>query len=156
MKKLNYLLSVAVLFALLVTVGCSKDDGPGVSAEDQVKERLSKTWLISSATLASQTVTDLTGLTLTITDQLSYTSNGNTAARQPNPWPTSGTWVFKTAITDASTGSFVITRDDGLDINVTLTDTTLSLGLVFDDSIHNGSSREEAVDGSWVFEFTAQ
>ena len=156
MKKLNYLLSAVVLLAVLVTVGCSKDDGPGKTAEEQVTEKMSKTWVMSSATLESQPVTDLSGLTLTITDALAYSTNSNSVTRTPNPWPVGGSWAFKTEITDASTGSFVITRDSELDINVTLTDTNLTLNFLFDDTHTTNEGREDAVKGSWVFVYDAQ
>ena len=156
MKKLNYLLSAVVLLAVLVTVGCSKDDGPGITPEQAVTDRMAKSWDLSSATLDSQDISDLTGLTLTMTDALGYSTSG-TVARTPHPWPVSGLWSFKGDITDAASGSFVITRDSELDMNVTLTDTSLTLSFTFDDATHKGSAgRDEAVDGSWVFVFAAQ
>lgn len=154
MKKLNYLLSAVILLTVLVTVGCSKDEG-GPSAEEQVTDRFSKTWALSSASLGSDAVTDLSGLTLTINSNLSY-STGGTVARTPHPWPSSGTWAFTTPITDASASSFVVTRDDGLEINVTLTDTTLIMSFTFVEGTHSQNGREEAVSGAWSMEFAAQ
>jgi len=157
MKKLNYLLSAVVLLAVLVTVGCSKDDGPGITPEQAVTDRLSKSWDISSATLDNQDISDLTGLTLTINDALGYTTNSTSVARTPNPWPVGGSWAFVDEITDAADTSFSIRRDDEINIVVALTDTSLTLSFTFDDAIHKGSTgKEEALSGDWVFVFTAQ
>ena len=52
MKKLNYLLSVAVLLAVLLTTGCGGSDGPAAPVvKDLIATKLSKTWTLSSATL---------------------------------------------------------------------------------------------------------
>ncbi len=155
MKKLNYLLSAVVLMMVLMTVGCGPDD-PTISPEDAVTEAFAKTWLLSSATLDGQAVTDLTGLTFAVTENMSYSTNSSTVARQPNPFPASGTWVFKSDITSADQSTFIITRDGNLDMDVTLSDTALTLGFTFDEAVHTGSGREEQVEGTWSVSFTAQ
>ncbi len=156
MKKLNYLLSAAVLMMVLITVGCGKDDGPNQTPEEAVTEAFSKTWVLSSATLTGEgDVTDLDGLTLTV-GNLSYSTNSGSVARTPNPWPSSGSWSFSSTITDANTSSFTVLRDDGLSISVTgFSDTAMTMGFTFSDSNTTGG-KEEAVNGAWVMSFTAQ
>ncbi|MEQ8577045.1 MAG: hypothetical protein RIB63_23455, partial [Fulvivirga sp.] len=70
------------------------------------------------------------------------------------PFAGNGTWSFQNEITDANPSSFNIIRNDGLVITVSsLTDTSLQLSFVFDDGTHS-SSRTEAVDGTWTFDFS--
>jgi hypothetical protein len=151
MKKLNYLLSAVILLAVLVTVGCSKDDG-GPSAEQQVIDRFAKTWTLTSASYDDGNVTDLSGLTLTLSDNFSY-STGGSVTRTPHPWPSSGTWSFTTPITDAAASSFSVTRDDGLVMSVELTDTTLTLNFNFEEGTHSQTGRTEGIDGQWSMQF---
>jgi|GEM_PF-4680487 len=153
MKKLNYLLSAVVLLAVLVTVGCGTNE-PGPSAEVQVTDMFAKTWTLTSASLDNDPITDMNGLTLTVNSAFTY-STGGTVARPVHPWPSNGTWEFTTPITEV-TGSFQVTRDDGLVIDVTLTETTLILRFIFIEGTNLGSGRVEALAGAWSMEFAAQ
>ncbi len=157
MKKLNYLLSAAVLVFLLVNAGCDGSDDPGVPAADQVGTKFTGTWNATAVSFDTQDRTaDYSDFDLTI----GYTagSNGGTysIAGGPvgvRPFAASGTWTFQGEITDPN-ASFNILRNDGLVVTVSsLNDTNLQLSFVFDDA-NNASSRTEAVDGTWNFTFS--
>ena len=98
-------------------------------------------------------LTDNPALTVTFTKTGYMTNSGATPDSSPNPWPASGTWKVK-GDPKVDTG-FTITREDGLDITVALTETSLNLRFTFDDDTHKTGGRNEAVDGAWVMGFTA-
>jgi len=157
MKKLNYILSAVVLMAVLITVGCGGDDPAGQTAEEAVTENFSKSWELTTATYKGDPVDNMDGFILTINTNMKYSTNSSTVERTPTPWPASGDWSFKDGtVTSKSDGDFTVTRDDGLEIDVTLGATTLALGFTFIDGTHSEGGREEQVDGDWVMNFTAQ
>lgn len=161
MKSLNYLLSAAVLVFLLANASCKSDDDPGVPAADQVGAKFTATWNATSVTFGSPVqdrTSDYGDFKLTIgytagTNAGTYSITGGPQGSGIVPFAGDGTWNFQNEITDVST-SFNIVRNDGLVITVSsLTDTNLQLSFVFDDGVHS-SSRTEAVDGTWTFDFS--
>ncbi|MEQ8244370.1 hypothetical protein [Fulvivirga sp.] len=162
MKSLNYLLSAAVLVFLLANASCKSDDDPGVPAADQVGAKFTSTWNASSVTFGSPSQdrsADYSDFQLTIgytagTNAGTYSITGGPQGSGIVPFAGNGTWSFQNEITDANPSSFNIVRNDGLVITVSsLTDTSLQLSFVFDDGTHS-SSRTEAVDGTWTFDFS--
>lgn len=166
MKKLNYLLSLAVLVIILASAGCGGSDGPGVPADDQVGLKLTSVWRIDGNTPNSVTFSpplqdrtdSYSDFKLTIT--YDPTNNSGTYSIDGGPLDgtrpfkvSGGTWEFGGTIDDPNQPSFNIVRNDGLSILIEqLTDTNLQMSFNFDPADHE-SSRTEAVEGTWVFSF---
>ena len=160
MNKLSYLLSALVLVFVLVISGCDGDDDPGVPAADQVGLTFSGTWNASSVTFGSPSQ-DRSGdyddfsLTITYVDG----TNGGTVSISGGPdgfrpFATSDTWAYAGEITDPATTAFSVTRaSDGLSIAVSnLTANSMSLSFLLAED--GSTSRQEAVAGTWNFDFT--
>ena len=139
---------------MTLIIGC-KDNTESISPEEIQKEKLAKTWLLVSAILDNETVTDeFLNFELTINNDFNYSTNSENVERQPNPWPSGGHFTF--AINgDGTINLNSISRDEELDMTINTTESTLSISFGFDKNLHSGS-REEAVDGDWVFEFQIQ
>lgn len=155
MKKLSYLLSAGVLVALFAIVGCGDDNGGGLSAVDAAGVNFEGTWIVGSTgsvTFDTQDrSSDYGNFTLNVTYNTGQGSGSYTATGGPtgsSPWPTSGNWSFQSDSPGAN--SFVIVREDNLNVNVTITETNMTLTFNYDDSI-NAGSRTQAVNGEWEF-----
>ena len=149
MKKLSYLLSTIVLFSVLLTVGCKKKSDPGPSDEQLQLDRIAKAWTVTAAQLGSEDVTDgFTNFSITINDNLGYNASGST--RDPQPWPSSGSFSFN----DGDLNTLV--RNDGLEMTLNVNDegTTMTLSFTFVEATHQ-SGRVEAIDGAWSFNLVA-
>lgn len=151
--KRNSILLLAIIFLAVVT-GCKKDDNDGPTLEDQQKEKLTASWVVSSVSFNDNDVSsDWTGFVLTITTS---TSNGYQTANSFNEdvWPLSGTWRFQS--TDTQEGLNVIIRDDGTTIDITnVNETTLRLNFTYNED-GGSTSRVKNVNGDWDFQFTKQ
>ena len=161
MKKLNYLLTLAVLGVLFMSVGCDGDDGDDKPAVDVVGEDFQSTWTATSVQYGSpaeERTSDYSDFTLTIVysgeGAGTYSTSGGPKGSGIVPFANSGTWSFTNPDDVTTGGSFNITRGDGLVMTVnTLNETTLSLTFEgYDDDVHE-SSRVDAVDGTWSFTF---
>ena len=159
MKTIKYTLSALIIVAIALFTACDGGGGgddPQPSEEDLMKEKLSKTWNISSVTLSNEDVTaDFSGFTLTLQSSGSYSTNSSSVERSPNPWPNSGSVEFGGSADSPNLNQLV--RDDGLTMSVSTDGSSLSLSFTFSDE-HTDSTggRVEIVNGSWVFQFTAQ
>jgi hypothetical protein len=140
-----YFLKLSVfssIIALLLLAACGGDD-PKPSAVEIVQQRLtSATWLLETVTVDGSNQTELyEGLTLTFTKS-GYTSTGGEPV-----WQASGLWSF----TDET--ALNILRDDGVNLTiVTLTDATLSIKLIWNDTTL-GTGRSSSIAGEYVFTF---
>lgn len=143
--KISFL---AAVFAMgVLNYSCKPDDPPPKTDEEINTELLSKIWVPSSGsnaiTVASNDVSDLwSGFVLTLGDG-TYSTTGADAAQI---WPTSGTWTFKTD--DANT----LVRDDGIEIAISVTETTLVMKFNYSAS----GGRLSGIDGDWVFNMVPQ
>ena len=135
------LVSIAMLATITQLTSCGKSD-PAPSAQEQVKAKLtSALWKIQSVMVDGVDKTSLyTGLTLQFTATAYNSTNGKPV------WPTSGTWSFTS--TDATT----IKRDDGIEITVAATDSSLTLTLNWPTTTLGGG-RAASVKGVNVFTF---
>lgn len=155
MINLRYIFSITLMMGILLVAGCKKKDDPGPSAEELQKTAMTKTWTITSARLGTESITDLSGLTLTIDGSLNYTTNSTSVSRQPNPWPTGGTFAFGEN-SDGTTNVNQVVRDGEvtMTISVSADGGSMTLDFTFDDDTQRGSNgKSEAVDGSWLFVF---
>lgn len=126
---------------------CKKDTTPTKTDEEIKLELLAKTWNVATATnsvtIDGRDVTaEWATFILNIGSTKTYTS---TNATDPLVWPASGTWDFGTTLTS-------MVRDDGIDITITVTETTLKLQ--FDYTA--GGGRFEGIEGNWVFNMVTQ
>ena len=160
MNKLSYLLSTLVLVFVLAISGCDGDDGPGVPAADQVGLTFSGTWSASSVTFGSPSqdrTSDYSGFSMTVTYVAGTNGGSLSISGGPDglrPFAPTDTWSYSGEITDPATTAFSITRQsDGLNISVSnLTANTMSLSFLLADG--GSTSRQEAVVGTWNFDFT--
>ena len=136
----TFLLAIATI-SIWQLSSCKGDEAP--SAQDLVKSKLtSATWKIQSVKVDGVDQTSVyTGFTLTVTDGNFTTVNGGPA------WPASGTWTF------TSNDGSRVKRDDGTEIDVEITETTLKLTFEWATTTI-GSGRSLSVKGKNVFTLT--
>jgi len=138
---------IALTLVMGVLVSSCKKDNTDTKTEEQKKiEQLAKTWVLAAGsnlvTIAGTDVTaDWANFVLTFGDKTYQTSS----ADSPLVWPASGTWAFGA---DLNT----LVRDDGVDITIKLSDT--SLELQFDYTASGG--RFDGIEGNWVFKMVPQ
>ena len=133
---------IALTLVIGVLVSSCKKDPPVTKTDEEVQiEKLTGTWKLqagaNAVTVASNDVTaDWTGFTLTLGDKTYQTSSSS----EPLIWPSNGTWAFGTSVS-------TLVRDDGVEVTVSVTDT--SLQLQFDYSASGG--RLNGIEGNWIF-----
>jgi len=156
MKIAARILSLVVLAALTTFyVSCKPDDDPEKSETDQQIEKLNGTWAVSEATLNSGPPDlDHSGMTMAISgtagnQSVSFSVNGRPAG--PSAWPPNGTFAFGTANVKTS-----LTRDDGVAVSYSVTDTQLIMDFEFQMTPYTSSGKSKSVEGQWHFVFTKQ
>lgn len=138
--RLN-LIALTLVLGVLVT-GCKKPPPVTKTDEELQIEKLTGTWKLQAGAnavtidITNDVTTNWTGFTLTLGNKTYQTSSSSEAL----VWPSSGTWDFGTNVT-------TLVRDDGVEISVSVTDT--SLQLQFDYSASGG--RLNGIEGNWVF-----
>ena len=148
MKKLK-ITSLAFVLGLVVLASCKGTETVEPTAEELQLEKLVKTWNNGTVTLdQTADLGDWSAFTVTFADG-SYTSSGVSAGREL-VWPSSGTWAFKGAGTDAVDVNTLV-RGDGVEISITVDEANLTMTFTYDESI-NG--RTSGIDGAWVFGMT--
>ena len=148
---MKYILSALLIVSLLAFAGCGGDDD-GPSAREEFINDLAQTWWIDqsdesvSIQLDGQEVTSIfADFEITINTDLTYTTNSDILAVESFPWPQSGSFTLTGDLKE-------LVRDDGLIINVELTDETLlSLSFIYDSGFDNAGGRQQAVLGTWLF-----
>lgn len=150
MKRVTDLLTALVFISLVVFISCNRgDDGPdGPTPEEEQATKLRGTWTLVSggAQLGTTPRTEWEGLSA----NLQGDASGGTIAVTGVPsdpgaedvWPTNSNWTFGSSIAE-------VVRDDGVTLNVTVTDNTLDVRFTISDS-----GRIEGFDGNWSFSFT--
>ena len=142
--KVSFLASVLVLGTLVYS--CKEKPPPEKTDEEINTELLSKVWVpqtgSNAITVAGNDVSDVwAGFILTVGDK-TYTSSGADAAEV---WPASGSWAFGT---DANT----LVRNDGIEIAISVTETTLVMKFNYSAS----GGRLSGIEGDWVFNMVPQ
>ncbi len=148
--KLNLVLVTLLAVALLN--GCKKKEEPTKSDEEIQLEKLSKTWALGTGSDAvtyegTPVATDWAGFTLTLGNKTYSSAN----AFSPDIWPASGSWDFGKN-TDGSTNVNVMVRDDGTEISIQVTDTSLKLQFTYSAT----GGRLTGIEGDWVFDMVPQ
>jgi len=142
------LFSLLVFGVLLSYSGCKDKKSEPEPITDQQIEKLSKPWTIDAVTLDGVVKTsDYANFTLTLSGTKGTTSIGYTTTNRPSlsPWASSGSFTF-----DATTPETKMTRDDGVPVTYSVSDTQLQTSFQYSGA---GFSRVSAVKGQWVFTF---
>ena len=137
------LLTLAIMIVQLTSCGKKSDPAPAVSAQDQVKAQLiANPWKLQSVSVDGVDQTSVyTGFGIT------FTGSGYTTSKGGSVWPASGTWTF------ANTDGTDIKRDDGLDVQILVTATSLKMTLTWTKTTLGGG-RIESLKGQNVFTMT--
>lgn len=164
MKKLLFISLVTTLGFVLSY--CGPDPAPEPTPSELQLEKLagaynqsgSRTWTVNEVTFqgSEDRTTEWKTTDFRLTFTTSGTLTGNTYSTSgvvtPGPWPLSGSWSFGGTAENPNINQ--VLRNDGLEISVSVSETTLSLTFTFDESVHTGG-RVEALSGEYVFTFTA-
>lgn len=136
-KQLNY---VILFLAVSQLTSCGSDPNP--TAQDKVLRMLTaNNWIMQTVTVDDVDKTDFyNGLTIVFTTSNYSTTNGG------GIWPASGTWTF------TSSDGTTIQRDDGTEIYVDVTNTTLKLTFTWNE-VTLGNGRISSLTGLHVFTF---
>lgn len=138
----NQYISILFLVCLTIISGCKSDSTDPTPQENQKMLLINNglSWRLGTVTKDGLDVTDqFTGFKLTI-GNFTYT----TINALPSAWPTSGTWSF------ANEAGTMIDRNDGVQITVAVTPTTLKL--TFSVLGLGDGGRINGVDGEYVFD----
>ncbi len=148
-KSINQLTSILIAFALvLLFTNCTEevtpDDNPLTDLEKEqiaVIEQLSASpWNTTSFKRDNTDASaEFTNLKLTFGDKTYSSQNGL------HVWPSSGSWQFVEGKTDQ------ITRDDGVIIDVSVNDISLTLSFKFEENVFTTGGREQTISSSLVF-----
>jgi len=141
-----------IAFTLILGVminGC-KTDPPKTKTDEEIQtDKLTGTWVLETGgtnpavTIDGNDVSaDWSGFTLTLGDKTYQTSS----ADSPEVWPASGTWAYET--NDVSK----LIRDDGIEISVSVSDTSLQLQFIYSAS----GGRLAGIEGPWIFRMVPQ
>jgi len=129
--RLAKLISFMVLSMLIIQLSGCGDSGatdPAPSAQDAIKEKLTANkWNLQTATVDGVDKTAVyQGMAITFSASNYSSTNGGVI------WPASGAWSFN------STDGTTIKRDDGMIVNVDITDSTLKLSFTWSKNTLGG------------------
>lgn len=155
MKFLRLTFLVAVMGCLALFTSCDEGGGKKLTIEETQLLALSKTWTVSEVRFegTSDRTAEYSGMTLTVggtfVDPTTVYDYSLTNRPTLSPWPVSGTWTFD--VNDPET--LIIRTEDSLPISYSVTDDQLQLTFNYTGPGYSG--RVSAVEGSWIFLFTA-
>ncbi|MEZ4946089.1 MAG: hypothetical protein R2804_11195 [Cyclobacteriaceae bacterium] len=141
----NQYISIIFIICLVLISGCKSDSSDPTPQDNQKKLLINDglSWTLGTVTKDGLDVTDqFTGFKLTVGD-FTYT----TVNALPSAWPASGTWSF------ANEAGTLVDRNDGVQIAVTVT--TTSLQLTFSVTGLGDGGRIKGVNGQYVFNLVA-
>lgn len=138
---------------LLASVSCGKSDDTTPDTPQTKQEEVTqalvgsggsgKTWKIQSLTVDGVDETStVKGMTIKFSSTTFTVTNGGPV------WPSNGSWTF------SSTEASSIKLDNGTEVKVEVTDTTLKLSLTWNKNTF-GPGRVESISGQQVFVFTS-
>lgn len=151
MKNLK-IASLVLVLGLVVLGSCKDPDPVEPSATEKQLALLVGTWNYSSVTYdGSPDAGDWTNFAVSFTDG-GYTSSSVSAGREL-VWPSSGSWQFKGAGTDAINVNTLV-RDDLVEMAITVDEANLTMSFTYNESINGRSNGINGIDGPWVFTMT--
>ncbi|MEO9806440.1 MAG: hypothetical protein ABJF04_24475 [Reichenbachiella sp.] len=125
--------------------GCEPEEVLDTSSKDAFITSIANTWAIdenSQVEINDQDITEvLMGFEMTINEDLTFTTNSDQLTIEEFPWPTSGSFALNDELT-------VLTRDDGLVINLDLSEDESELLIVF-EADENTGGRTLGIRGGW-------
>ena len=135
----------------VVIISCKKTTTTPKTDEELQIEKLTGTWVLDSSEPLPVTIDgndpsqDWTGFTLTYGSK-TYSTNTSASLGDVSVWPSgAGTWDFGANVS-------TLVRDDGVEITVTVTDTSLQLQFDYSDT----GGRLNGIVGNWVFKMVPQ
>lgn len=146
MKPLRKILILILLG--IITFSCGEEESePAPENEEAVQlQKLAKTWVPVSVMKDDEDVSNrFTGFTITFTQQKTYTTTPSRGDFDVEPFKSSGAWDFR------GDNLNIIARDDGVDMNLSVTETRLTLRF----QIANPNGRTLGI-GEYDFELTPQ
>ena len=153
MKKLSYLLSIAVLSGVLALVGCGDDDNNGPTIQEQQLAILVGNWTPTGGD-AGVSLGDNNAPGDWSNLQVSFTSsNGFTVTGQPTDDPIVVLQNASFTVSGESTSEFTVTiGSDAVNVNqVSSTNIVISFNLEEGGTI---GARTNNVQGNWSFNLT--
>ncbi len=150
MKKLNWILGVALIAGLTLYSNCGSDESPPPpedTPQDIAKANLSKSWGLGatgSVKRDAQDVTiDFSSFTISFTEGGSYTSSGG-----GDVWiDGTGSWNFSS--TNTEDASSIAVGSDDIEINVS--SSSLLMTFSIPDEGSGIGSRISGIGGEWEF-----
>ena len=147
MKKLK-INALALLLGLVILSGC-KDDAPAPPSEESVRTGLlAKSWSVGTSANAvtldtADEIANWPGFSVNFSADGTYTASNVSVGREV-VWPATGKWAYKgTTGADLNT----IIREDGVNINIAISETTLQMTFNYTES----GGRTDGTEGDWVF-----
>lgn len=140
---------IPFLFTVCVTLGltssCEEIGELDTTSRESFISSIAQTWTVdedSYISIEDQEITHLlSGFELRINEDLTYSSNSNELTLEEFPWPTSGSFELNDELTQ-------LTRDDGLQITLAISDSEDELELNF-TADENTASRLFGAKGGW-------
>lgn len=129
---------ICVLLGMMIFACGEENNDPDPTPEPEDEEtlqieKLAKIWKLGTVMKDDEDVTDrFTGFTITFTQQKTYTTTPERGDFDVAPFPDSGAWDFR------NDNLNVIARSDGIDMNITVTESKLTLQ--FQISTPNGKT----------------
>ena len=148
MKRVTDLLTALVFISLIVFISCKKgDDGPsGPTPEEETLALLLGTWELESASESGTEREEWEGFSITISESSITASGIPNLDGASDVWSTNSTWDFGDAPS-------IINREDGITMNIAVTETQLTVSNL---TISGSSNRISGFSGVWKFVFTKQ
>jgi len=122
MNTLHQILSILLL--AIFAFSCSEESSDPVpeNAETVQLKKLAQTWEPITVMKDDENVTGrFNGFTITFTQQKTYATTPDQGGYDVDPFQANGTWDFK------GDNLNIISRDDGVDMNLSVTETKLTL-----------------------------
>jgi hypothetical protein len=149
MKRTQFLIVLALFAAAASFVQCGSDSSAPPDPKDEQLKKLSKNWKLTSVTKDSNPEAGYDNFELTMSGTAGQPTFAYTTAGRPSgtvtPWDASGNLTFGT---DFAT---LLTRNDGVQITYSVSDTQLQMTFNYTGSGFTG--RTSVVQGNWTFNF---
>ena len=122
MSTLSKILTLVLLCT--ITFSCGEEESEPASENEEIiqLQKLAKTWIPVTIMKDDEEVSSrFPGFTITFTQQKTYATTLNRGGFDVEPFKASGTWDF------GDNNLNVVSRDDGVDMNISVTETRLTL-----------------------------
>lgn len=146
MNTLRKILTLVLLCTIAFSCGEEESEPAPENEETTQLQKLAKTWVPVSIMKDDEDIIGrFTGFTITFTQQKTYTTTPSRGDFDVEPFKPSGAWDFR------GDNLNIIARDDGVDMNISVTETRLTLQF----QIANPNGRTWGI-GEYDFELVPQ